>query len=689
MRADILEGKHSSFTRAGVGLSTPRELAGIIGYYLSQVRVLNGHHDFEHLCRDLTRARIVSNVLPATGPVAGSGDQARDFETFYTYLRKSLRFSAGFIALASTDTVVFACTVQEKGLNAKIKSDVTTICTEGTTVDRVYFFAVEPVKVADRHNLEKWAHDKYKVKLTVFDREAIAGMLCEHDVFWIAKAYLHVPAELAPDRPTDAPAAVEWYVRLKTEWSRTERAVANVGELMQVVDGLRHATDTRAVRGDLPDWLALLEAYLSTTTDLDGAQRARYEISRATLRGTGDLRSAEVHVEAFFTELSAMTRPVDLRDASILITYLDTASRNGESAIETVRVKDWAAQLRSHVDSLLANATAAGERAGLLDVAAHLALQIDADALTQAALERESAKRPHRHRPPDELEDFDIPAWVPLLDADGAMSRLLELVGLLAEAPLFPIGSLARHLDMLTPVLVEQPHYRQVRSALDEAVGRQAGASASARACRMRASALYKNGKLLAALRELHEAKVNWWHGDTVRSSVLAMLFISHIYRELRLPQASKKYALAAAFVALNTDDVRVRDLAPIGLFRAAHAEYEAGAWLSALELTGVGTAVQSEFAPDPWNLEVHEDFKVAAAYAASVKAGAGHRPELAAPVYRLVGRAGLTELVAAMLADGAEELEAAEDVLAERSEKELSGAPFGDAAPVRTICSA
>ena len=668
-------------------MSTPKELAGIIGYYLSQLRVQNRHHDFEHLCQDLARLRIASNILPATGPVAGSGDQGRDFETFYTYLRKNLRFSAGFIALASTDTVVFACTVQVKGVNAKIKSDVTAICTEGTAVDRVYFLASEPVKAGDRHDLAEWAEQEHKVKLTILDREAIAEMLCDRDVFWIAKTHLHLPAELAPDPPANEPAAPAWYIRLKARWSKTERAVENLGELMQAVDGLRHATDTRAVRGDLPDWLALFETYLSSAADPYGAQRARYEISRATLRGTGDLRPAEVHVEEFFTELPAMTRPVDLRDAGILITYLDAASRNGDSSIATAHVKDWAAQLRSHVDSLLAKAGTAGERAGLLDVAAHLALQIDADALAQADPEPENPQRPHRHRPPDELEDVVMPAWLPLVDADGAMALLLELIDLLPEAPLFPIGALSRHLDMLAPVLVEHPHYRQVRSALDEAVGQQAGAAASARSCRTRAMALYSNGKLLAALRELHEAKVSWWHGDTVRSSILAMLFISHIYRELHLPQVAKKYALAAAFAALNTDDARVRDLAPIGLFRAAHAEYEAGAWLAALELTGVGTALQSEFAPDPWNLEMHEDFERAAAYAASIKAAVRHRPELAAPVDRLVGQAGLTELVEEILAEEPEEFASTEDALAERSEKTLNGAPFGDAAPVRTIC--
>jgi len=113
-------------------VETPTELARIIRFALSELSGENGHHAFEHLCRELAQARLVSNILPATGPVAGGGDQGRDFETFRTYLAGSLRFSEGFLGLASANTVVFACTLQREDLKAKVKDDVTSICTQGT-----------------------------------------------------------------------------------------------------------------------------------------------------------------------------------------------------------------------------------------------------------------------------------------------------------------------------------------------------------------------------------------------------------------------------------------------------------------------------------------------------------------------------------------------------------------------------
>src|SRR5438105_7680997 len=116
-----------------------------IRFGLAQLSSKNAHHEFEHLCRHLTRARICSNILPATGPVSAGGDQGRDFETFRTYLAGSLRFSRGFLGLASAETLVFACTLQREDLKAKIKEDVTSICTRGTPVQMIYVMCTEPV----------------------------------------------------------------------------------------------------------------------------------------------------------------------------------------------------------------------------------------------------------------------------------------------------------------------------------------------------------------------------------------------------------------------------------------------------------------------------------------------------------------------------------------------------------------
>jgi hypothetical protein len=668
-----------------VPVARPTELARRIRFELSELSSHDGHHEFENLCRQLARARFVSNVLPATGPVAAGGDQGRDFETFHTYLADSLRFATGFLALAASDIVVFACTLQREELRSKIKADVKSICTQGTPVQRIYFFASEPVPVGIRHKLQKSIYDEHQVRLEIIDGLAIAELLTDAEVFWIAETYLRLPADACPTPPPNEPLLPAWYATLKREWSSTERKPGNHGELMQVVRGLRYATDTKAARPDLAEWLGLAEQFLATDPGLGATQRGRYEISRATLRGTGNMRQAEHHVRAFFANVASMAVPADLLDASVLLQYAETARMCGESALGEEELQDWAEGLREHLAALLGRPTTLGRRAGLLHAAASLSLHFDYS--TAGPSNDLSTPRSGQYAAPDDLLTIaEVPAWFSFIDVDHAMSCLLELVELLPRAPAFPVDSLARYFDMLAPALVDHALYGPIRSGLDEATSHQAGDASTAGRCRTRAMSMYRNGRRLAALREMHEAKVNWWHGDTLRGSLLSMLFIAQIYGDLRMPLAGKKYALSAAFAACELPDGDVRDLAPAGLFLAASYDHLSGAWISALEVTGAAVSAHAHFAADPWDLERHEDLMIAIAHAVVIQAAVRHRPELASLVTRLIADAGVSEYVDGILAEDGTQWDLDAATWRARSEEELTGAPFSDAAPVRQI---
>ena len=100
--------------------------------------------------------------------------------------------------------------------------------------------------------------------------------------------------------------------------------------------------------------------------------------------------------------------------------------------------------------------------------------------------------------------------------------------------------------------------------------------------------------------------KIDWWSGETVRGSLLAMIFIADIYFRMRLPQASKSYALAVAYIAGSKGDEELADLLPAGLLMAARADLAAGAWCSATELYEFGLAAQREFVEDGIDSEKH-----------------------------------------------------------------------------------
>src|SRR5258708_16675712 len=99
------------------------QLISQIRFGLEQLLPRNAHHDFEHLCRHLARARICSNILPATGPVAAGGDQGRDFETFRTFLNDTPIASSTFLGLVSNHPIAFASSLEQKRkIAGKIKA---------------------------------------------------------------------------------------------------------------------------------------------------------------------------------------------------------------------------------------------------------------------------------------------------------------------------------------------------------------------------------------------------------------------------------------------------------------------------------------------------------------------------------------------------------------------------------------
>jgi hypothetical protein len=151
------------------------QLAGQIRFALSELSARNGAHDFEDLCRHVARARLVSNVLPATGPVGAGGDQGRDFETFRSYLREELGPHGAFLARVADGPVAFACTIQQDGLPAKIRADVGKINSSGTAVEMVYVFLAVPLAVGLRHKLQAKLRTEHGVAIEIVDSHALDG----------------------------------------------------------------------------------------------------------------------------------------------------------------------------------------------------------------------------------------------------------------------------------------------------------------------------------------------------------------------------------------------------------------------------------------------------------------------------------------------------------------------------------
>jgi len=667
-----------------------------IRFALSTLGESNSHHEFEALCLGLARRRITSNLLPATGPVSGGGDQGRDAESHWSNIPKELPGTSLFASLATTQRVVMACTIQSTSIPGKIRKDLASICGQGTPVDRIIYFTVTAVPVKKRHDLIDEATRTHQVDLEIWDAAALALHLADYDLFHLAVQYLHLPSDLAPSRPDGAGEPPDWYVEARRRWQAKDEPAHTLGDLVDLRGPLRHATFHDEARADLPEWVGHARALLTAAPGQDTALRARYEIVVATLRGLGDMRPADELARDFFDTVTAadsLTDPGFLEDAVVLLQYGFGALQRGLTTLTAQDLCAWQRLLADKIDRLLDTDPPANAMAHMLAMRARLALNADMTAdletvpgdlptvaqVTIAVVEAVEAGEP-------------IPALrsKPLLtDLDTGMNFLLRLGRHLDNAPLFPIEHTADLFDYLTPVLVDHPLYRQVRDLLDQATDRVAGQSARGERAQSRGYTLINSGRLPQALQEIHEAKANWLNGDTLEGGLLMLLLCARLYSELGLPVAAKHYALAAATAATSAPAPELNRFVPRGLILAARYDRDAGNWISATRLFCIGLMAQNSHCDAPYDHERYPYvWDMMADQALTLRVAQSVRPGVAPLLRAITAHVGIDTVIDDLLAPtdtGPEATKAfAEQAYAEEADIHGMGRPFSDAGPVR-----
>ena len=545
-----------------------------IRFQLEQLSAKNAHHDFEHLCRHLARAKICSNIIPATGPVSAGGDQGRDFETFRTYLSSSPIANSAFIGLVSQKPIAFACSLQ-KEIIGKIKSDVNTIMALGAKVEAIYCFGTSDVQVARRHELQSWAKENYSVELEIHDGQSISELLADQEVFWIAERYLGIPSEIFPMVEDKE----DWYSQSSKFWKEKNRPNFSYADFYEIKAAIRYATFTSEVKQDLPFWIRVMETFISPDSPEPLKRRVIYEITVASLRGLGTLIGQEERLREYFDIIPKLEDPVDLEDASALLNYCIGASYQNNVQLTDDELSTWHNKLLSRVEERLKAANAPGLRCPLLEIRGYLSLSID----------------PQQPSPPD-IEDA-IKWWT-------------QLTLVAKDAPLFPLERFADHLTNFIDFIGENPKYDYLTQQVDLLLSDRHGDFIAAEKCRDRAIEFYKKGKILRAINQLHQAKVKWFAEETLRGSLLSMLWISQCYLELGLSFAAKYYALAVAYIALQSPKSDVKSLLPRALIAATECDYHQGSWCGFLDLTDIGLRAHGLFSKDAGDLAVHDDFQ-------------------------------------------------------------------------------
>ncbi|MBZ4038273.1 hypothetical protein [Novilysobacter selenitireducens] len=465
-------------------------------------------------------------------------------------MRRTSAGSSLFFGEGESKPLVFACSLQRTSIEKKIKTDVQEIAAGGKPYI-IYFFSNQNVSVAIRHRVQAWCRDLHDIRLEVLDAQAIAEQVSLPGLFWIAEEYLRVPSELFPRLAGDD---TDPYERARKKWLAEAAQPFNYADFVDVKFGLRRATFSEKHKPDLKRWLAVMETFLASATPEELRRRATYEICVAALRGLNNLDANRTLVEAYFSEWGQSHETNSLKDASILLSYCTTASLCSQFSIEPEKLHGWSVQLAAVVDRELARSSGANTTAALLETRAHLCQLAYLGGLT------------------------------PKTDTDQTFKWWAKLVTAAKAAPLYPIEDFADVLTKLAPLLGDDPRYTNLVARVEKVLQERSKGYVVAEKSRDRAIELLNADKTLAAIDQLHRARVRWFTGDTIRGSLLALLTLSDAYKKIGLVYAAKYHALGAVFLAAKSSDEDIKAYLADALHVHGLVQYAAGEWMSMSE---------------------------------------------------------------------------------------------------------
>ncbi|MFK7808534.1 MAG: hypothetical protein AB8F74_12085 [Saprospiraceae bacterium] len=549
-----------------------------IRFGISQLSAQNGSLQFEHICRHLTRARICSNILPATGPVQAGGDQGRDFETFHTYLKNSHLKNDSFIGLQSDRPIVFACSLEKEPAkkNGKIEKDVATILEKGTPVDRIYFFSGEDIPVAYRHKVIDRVKVENSVDLEVLDANSISEFLADSDLFWIANQYLSISSEIYP-RPSETS---NWYEKLFNQYKEQEDFDLTYEAFQDVKSALRHIYKDKLLKQDLPFWIGKMRTFVTERerTMPRLTQNGIYEIFVASLIGQDSIENQEEHIREYFSKLDAVKSKDEFSDATCLISFVGACRYAHSTTFTDEEINEWSQKIVALTDSKIETTT----DVNLLSKLHELKFLQYLNGIRIGF---------------DKKENFNK-------SLELALKDLEILISLIPQAPFFPLENLSHNVNHYIKLMskngVVSEGLEELASQIDDLYGTRVGEITAAESLRDRALTYLNNKNEVMAIKILHKAKLKWMKDETRLPLVLTLLLLSECYKKINMTFAAKYFALGAAHFSIRDDNFELASHFIKSLNQLANIEYAHGAWLNYLDLLDLllpaGQAIKKDF---------------------------------------------------------------------------------------------
>lgn len=285
------------------------------------------------------------------------------------------------------------------------------------------------------------------------------------------------------------------------------------------------------------------------------------------MRGQGSLRGQEPSLRRFFSETPGLEDASELKDAQVLLAYVDASVKQKLVDFQESDIHEW-----------------------------HQALKTRLQERIQESKKLERWNEWCSLQETCGFEELRLHIWSGGSPKNFSLERWIRLCDFSDRAPLFPLDEFLRSLNGLTEMLWENPRYDELTGAIEGKLASRFGQFRVADSCIERAKKLSKAGNRIAALRQIHKAKVEWFTAETVENSLRALCWLSNQYRHLGLIFASKYCSLSAAFIALHSERADVKEYMSEGTDLAAFCDYLLGSWNSFLDLEQFSAISHQQF---------------------------------------------------------------------------------------------
>ncbi|KPY37765.1 hypothetical protein B7R56_26685 [Pseudomonas savastanoi pv. retacarpa] len=522
-------------------MANPVELTRYIRFQLNELGARNAHHEFENLAFDLAKARICSNIIPATGPVSAGGDGGRDFETFKSYIETPLTPDNSFHRISSGEQqILFSCSIQKKAVQ-KIQSELKRM-KSAHNFEHMVFFCEANIPVAKRQKLQTEA-ESFGATLDIFDGEAISKMLSDRDTFWIAQCYLQVPSHLMPISDD----SLNWYRELVEKWVDKKPLLFSYPDFTELQLGIRRSTFHEAARPDLTMWAEKLKTFLTHHAPRELQRWANYEIIVAIFRGTNSLANLDLLISDYLSDLNIHLGTKDLLDAVNLKNYLAAATLMNTYPNAAPSIPEFENILLGILESGLTEAPGPGRRAELLRMLGMFYLGTSTNGVSD------------------------------LSKAASYWSRMFDEA---KAARFFPLQEFSQFYTKILKKLGNPDELAELAPKLDDLVAARTGQKQVGKNIEERGDTYRDRGEFLRAVTEYLRARKRLYDGGDERALLRVVIKLAECFRSLGLAYAAKYYALSAAWMAANPSKPMLRSFLPEALLTVSETEYIAGNFL-------------------------------------------------------------------------------------------------------------